>query len=54
MSYIPMTFGMILSRFFELARAKWRLLWSVSAIYLSVIIVLAANESESRIIASAT
>lgn len=42
MSYSPMTFGLILSRFFELARTKWKLLLSVSMIYTAGLLVLIA------------
>lgn len=42
MNYVPMTFGMVLSRFFEVVRTKWKLLMSVSAIYATGFMVLFA------------
>ncbi len=40
MNYVPMTFGMVLSRFFELMRTKWRTLIGVSLSYGAIIIVV--------------
>jgi hypothetical protein len=39
MNYVPMTFGMVLSRFFELMRSKWRVLIGVNVSYGVTLIV---------------